>query len=83
LTLRDSAFNIRNTFVENKKRWEDFWRIHVANSVSLATKMSVDILRAIAKHFTVEGGNEMFVWRTAHVQSYSSKTQLEVEIPTP
>jgi hypothetical protein len=56
---RDCEFKIRNTFFE--KRGEDFGKIHVANSVCLATRVRSNILRSIAKQFMVEGGDEMYV----------------------
>ena len=58
---REHALKIRNTFVAKKKAGEDFGRIHIANSVSLATRVRVDILRAFAKQFGVEGVEEMYV----------------------
>ena len=72
LDSRDRAFKIRNTFVTKKKGGEDFGRVHIANSVCLATRVRVDILRAIAKQFNVEGGEEMYI------SAYSSRPVLHI-----
>ena len=69
---RDFAFKIRNTFVEKKKGGVDFGKIHIANSVCLATRVRVDILRVIARQFTVEGGEEMYV------SAYNSRPVLHI-----
>ena len=72
LDSRESAFKIRNTFVAKKKSGEDFGRIHIANSVCLATRVRVDILRAFAKQFGVEGVEEMYV------TAYNSRPVLHI-----
>jgi hypothetical protein len=61
LDSREVAFKIRNAFVAKKKSGEELGRIHIANSVCLATRVRVDILRAYAKQFGVEGVEEMYV----------------------
>ena len=73
---RESAFKIRNTFVAKKKGGEDFGRVHIANSVSLATRIRVDILRAFAKQFGEEGDEEMYV------SAYSSRPVLHIKDKT-
>jgi hypothetical protein len=76
LDSRESAFKIRNTFVTKKKGGEDFGRVHIANSVCLATRVRVNILRAIAKQFGGEGGEEMYV------TAYSSRPVLHIQDKT-
>ena len=73
LDTKESAFKIRNAFVTKKKGGEDFGRLHIANSVCLATRVRVDILRAIAKQFGGEGGIEMYV------AAYSSRPILHIQ----
>ena len=48
---RDLAIKIRKQFAV-KKRDNDFGRIFIANSVTLGTRVRVDILKAIAEHHT-------------------------------
>ena len=54
---RDLAVKIRKGFWEKKKSGHDFGRIFVANSVTLATRVRIDILKAIAKRNTNEKEN--------------------------
>jgi hypothetical protein len=61
LDSKECTFKNRNTFVIEKKAGDDFGRIHIANSVCLATRVRIDILRAFAKQFGVEGVEEMYV----------------------
>jgi hypothetical protein len=72
LDSREHAFKIRNTFVAKKKAGEDFGRIHITNSVCLATRVRVDLLRAFAKQFGVEGVEEMYA------KAYSSRPILHI-----
>jgi hypothetical protein len=50
LTL--SAYQIRKAFAEKKKNGSDMGRIFIANSVNLATRVRVDILKALARKVT-------------------------------
>ena len=52
------AFEIRKTFVAKIKAGEDYGRVHIANSVTLGTRVRVDIMKAIVQQFKGEG-----VWR--------------------
>jgi hypothetical protein len=45
LESREMAFKLRNTFATKKKNGEDYSRIHIANSVCLATRVRADMLR--------------------------------------
>ena len=68
---REMAFEIRKTFVARIKAGEDFGRVHIANSVTLGTRVRVDILKAIVQQFKGEGGVEM------KVQAYSSRPTIQ------
>ena len=75
LESKEDAFKIRNAFVAKKKGGADFGRIHISNSVCLATRVRVDILRGIARQFTVEGGDDMFV------SAFNSRPVLRIKEP--
>ena len=51
----------------------DFGKIHVANSVTLSTRVRTDIMRGIAVQFTVEGRVSMFV------AAYSSRPVIHIK----
>ena len=51
LDSRELALKIRKQFA-TKKREIDFGRVFIANSVTLGTRVRVDILRAIAEHYS-------------------------------
>jgi hypothetical protein len=72
----ESVFKIRNTFVTKKKGGEDFGRVRIANSVCLATRIRADTLRAFAKQFGGEGGEEM------NVSAYCSRPVLHIQDAT-
>ena len=73
LESRELAFKLRNTFATKKKNGEDYGRIHIANSVCLATRVRADILRAIAKQMAPESGEDMFV------SAYNSRPVLHIK----
>ena len=52
LDSSELAKKIRKGFGEKKKSGQDFGRVFVANSVTLATRVRVDILKAISKRNT-------------------------------
>ena len=54
------AKKIRKQFAAKKKAGQDFGRVYIANSVTLATRVRVDIMRAIAKRYNSDT-EEMFV----------------------
>ena len=68
----EAAKKARMGFVEKKKAGEDFGKLHMANSVCLATRVRVDILKAIAKQFSSADGETMYV------SVYSSRPVLHV-----
>ncbi len=51
---RELAMKIRKGYGEKKKAGQDFGRIFIANSVTLATRVRVNILKAMAKRNTNE-----------------------------
>jgi hypothetical protein len=55
------------------KSGEDFGKIHIANSVSLATRIRVDILKAIARQFSDP------VKETMYVSAYTSRPVLHIK----
>ena len=61
MTSKEFAKKARMTFVSKIKQGEDFGRTHMANSVCLATRVRVDILKAIARQFGNQNGETMYV----------------------
>jgi hypothetical protein len=49
---KELATKIRKEFSAKGKGGQNFGRVFVANSVTLATRVRVDILKAMAKHYT-------------------------------
>ena len=68
----EAAIRVRKMFAQKKKDKIDLGRLHVANSVTLATRVRADILKAIAKQQTKPGFFELFV------SAYSSRPVLYV-----
>jgi len=68
-----AAIEIRKLFAEKRKEDEGkrFGRLYLANSVSLSTRVRVDIMKAIAKKIS----NKSMV---SHVAAYSSRPVLHV-----
>ena len=66
---RETAIKIRREFAAKKKGGKDFGRVAVFNSVTLGTRVRIEVLWAIAK----KRGNENEI---ATVQSYLSKPTL-------
>lgn len=73
LESRETALKIRKAFVAKKRSGHDFGRLHLANSVTLATRIRSDVMRAISAQFSVEGKLDMFV------STYSSRPVLHVK----
>ena len=72
-TSKEWAKKARLNFVNKLKNGEDFGRIHMANSVCLATRVRVDILKAIAKQFSNPEGETMYV------SAYTSRPTLHIK----
>ena len=70
---REAAMSLRRAFVTKKKNGFDFGRLHVANSVTLGTRIRTDVMRGIANQFSVEGSVDMFI------SAYSSRPVLHVK----
>ena len=68
---RAVAHEIRKKFAERKRGGEDYGRLFIANSVSLGTRVRIDILKAIAK----KHNNEK---QDFHVAAFSSRPVLQV-----
>ncbi len=66
LDSAELALKIRKQFAEKKKAGQDFGKTFITNSVTLPTRVRVDIMRAIARKYTNET-TEFFV------SSYSSR----------
>jgi hypothetical protein len=66
------AIAIRKSFAEKRKAdLKIFGRLYIASSVSLSTRVRVDVMKAIAKRLTNKAVN-------AHVAAYSSRPILHV-----
>ena len=58
----ESALRIRRAFVvKNKQDQPAFGRIQVANNVTLATRVKADILRAMAKQFSNDTKEKLYI----------------------
>jgi hypothetical protein len=70
----EAATGLRKAFAEKRKEGDgrSLGRLYVANSVSLSTRVRIDVMKAIAKKLTVNKD-------TAHVASYSSRPILHVK----
>jgi hypothetical protein len=69
---KEIALKIRKEFAAKKKSGKDFGRMYIANSVSIATRIRVDILKAMANKFTTE--KEIF-----YITPYTSRPMLHVK----
>jgi hypothetical protein len=54
LDSAELALKIRKQFAEKKKAGQDFGKTFITNSVTLATRVRVDIMKAIARKFTTD-----------------------------
>ena len=69
LDSRETALDIRGKFVQLKKDRADRGSLHIANCITLATRVRADILRALAAKLN-NGGRDYFV------SSYNSRPVL-------
>ena len=72
MTSKEVAIRLRKLFAQKKKAGKDFGRIYVSNCVTLATRVRIDILKAMAKKFTSDRED-------IHVIGYSSRPVLHVK----
>lgn len=72
------AVGLRKAFAEKRKEGDGraLGRLYVANSVSLSTRVRIDVMKALAKKLTVKDDS-------AHVASYSSRPILHVKTTKP
>ena len=70
---REIASKMRKMFVDKRKAGTDFGRVYMANCVTLATRVRVDIMKAIVKQFNEKDGLEMYV------SAYTSRPVLRVK----
>ena len=70
---REIASALRRKFVEMRKAGHDFGRVYMANCVTLATRVRVDILKSIVKQFTGKDDLEMYV------AAYTSRPVLKIK----
>jgi hypothetical protein len=71
-----SAVAIRKAFADKKKAGEDFGRLFLANCVGLATRVRVDIMKALAKRCMVNSD-------TAFVVAFTSRPMLHIRSVPP
>ena len=70
---KEIASMLRKKFVDMRKAGKDFGRVYMANCVTLATRVRVDILKAIVKQFTGKDDLEMYV------AAYTSRPVLKIK----
>ena len=70
---REIASKMRKMFVDKRKAGTDFGRVYMANCVTLATRVRVDIMKAIVKQFSAKDGLGMYV------SAYTSRPVLRVK----
>jgi hypothetical protein len=70
---KEIASALRRKFVEMRKAGHDFGRVYMANCVTLATRVRVDILKSIVKQFTGKDDLEMYV------AAYTSRPVLKIK----
>ena len=58
---KEIASKVRKMFVEKRKAGQDFGRVYMANCVTLATRVRIDLMKAIAKQFGGKDDQEMYV----------------------
>jgi hypothetical protein len=69
---REVARRIRLKFAERKRSGEDFGKVFIANSVSLGTRVRIDIMKAMAKKYSCAK-------QDFHVAAFLSRPVLKVK----
>ena len=69
---KEVARRIRLKFAEKKRAGEDFGKLFIANSVSLGTRVRIDIMKSMAKKYSSEK-------QDFHVAAFSSRPVLKVK----
>ncbi len=75
LTSKEVAMRLRKLFVQKKKSGKDLGRIYVSNCMTLATRVRIEILKAMAKKFTLDRED-------IYVIGYASRPVLHVKPKT-
>ena len=70
---KEIATRVRKMFVEKRKGGHDFGRLYMANSVTLATRVRIDIMKGIVKQFSGKDDMEMYV------SAYTSRPILRIK----
>ena len=60
MSSKEVALRLRKSFAQKKKAGQDFGRTYISNCVTLATRVRIEILKAMAKKFSSEK-ERMFV----------------------
>ncbi len=68
---KETAIRLRKKFATQKKAGQDFGRTQITNSVTLATRVRIDILKAMAKKFSTDQED-------LYVYGYTSRPVLHV-----
>ena len=71
MSSKEIALKLRKSFAQKKKAGQDFGRTYIANCVTLATRVRIEILKAMSKKFSTER-DSMFV------MGYASRPVLHV-----
>ena len=72
LSNRETAKRLRKTFAQQKKTGKDFGRIYISNCVTLATRVRIEILKAMAKKFSSDRED-------LYVMGYASRPVVHVK----
>ena len=73
MKAKKNASKLRKMFIEKRKAGQDFGRIYIANCVTLATRVRVDIMKSIIRKFNGKDDLEMYV------SSYTSRPVLRIK----
>jgi hypothetical protein len=76
MSSKETAIKIRRSFAQKKKAGQDFGRVYITNCVTLATRVRIEILKAMSKKFASDN-TEMFV------MGYASRPVLHVKSKNP
>ena len=72
MNSKETAIRLRRTFAQKKKSGQDFGRIYISNCVTLATRVRIEIMKAMANKFRSER-EDLFV------MGYASRPVLHVK----
>ena len=73
--VSDTALKVRRAFVQKRKEGVDFGRISMSNMVTLATRVRVDIMRAMERQFSTED-------QKMYVRQFSSRPVITIKRKT-